>query len=492
MFDNVKEILEEYKKLWAYGYAEALMVWDTETYMPEADASTRGEVFSVFNELEKQVYMKISEKLDKIDEEKLSDEEKGMVRVLKRSIKYYTKVPIEVIKEFTKTTNESVVIWRNAKAKSDFNLFSPYLEKIVDLSRKIADYLGYEKQPYDALLDLYEEGFTTEDGDRIFNTLLPKVSDILKKVQEAQYFPSSHELESVQYETERMKKVNEFMIKLLNMPTDKFRLDVSAHPFTIRISGSDVRITTRYEGKDFKETMFSVIHESGHAIYELLIDPRFEGTPIATGASTGIHESQSRFWENIIGRSIQFVKLVYPTLKENLPFLSKYSEEDIYKYFNTVKPSLIRVDADEVTYNFHIAIRYEIEKRLINEKMKVKEVPSLWNDMMEKYLGITPKNDAEGVLQDIHWSQGSIGYFPTYTLGNIVAGMLYLKIPNLYDLVSQGKFDEIKGILKELICKYGATYPPKTLLRRAFGKEYDPEGLLSYLRDKYISLKGIG
>ena len=486
MFENVKELLDEYKRIWAYNYAEALISWDTETYMPEADTTIRGEVLSVFSEAKREVYLRLAEKLDRIDESKLTDEERGIVRVLRRDVKYYTKIPIEVIKELTKITSEAVVVWRNAKAKSDFKMFSPYLEKIVDLSRKIAEYWGYEKEPYDALLDLYEEEFTTADGDRIFNELLPSLSEILKKVTEDGYFPRTHELENIPYETEWMKRVNERVIKLLNMPSDKFRLDISPHPFTIRISGNDVRITTRYEGKDFKETMFSVIHESGHAMYELLIDSKLEGTPIATGASTGIHESQSRFWENVIGRSRQFVKLVYPILKENLPFLGKYDEEEVYKYFNTVKPSLIRVDADEVTYNFHIAVRYEIEKKLINEGLKVNEVPSLWNELMGKYLGVTPKNDSEGVLQDIHWSQGSIGYFPTYTLGNIVAGMLYSKINNLYSLVEEGKFDEIKLVLRELICKYGATYPPKVLLKRSLGSEYDPEGLIKYLRDKYV------
>ncbi|BCU71457.1 carboxypeptidase M32 [Stygiolobus caldivivus] len=487
MFENIKGILEEYKKLWAYSYSEALMTWDTETYMPEADASVRGDVFAVFNELEKEVYMRLAGKLEGIEEEKLTDEERGVIRVLRRNIKYYTKIPIEIIKEFTKITNESVVVWRNAKSKSDFKMFSSYLEKIVNLSRQIADYLGYEKEPYDALLDLYEEGFNTADGDKVFERLLPELGDILKKVEEDGYFPKTHELESVPYEAERMKKVNEHVVKMLGMPTDKFRLDISAHPFTIRISGKDVRITTRYEGKDFKATMFSVIHESGHAMYELMVDERLEGTPIASGASTGIHESQSRFWENVIGRSREFVDLIYPTLKDNLPFLSKYDKDEVYRYFNTVKPSLIRVDADEVTYNFHIAVRYEIEKRLINERLKVDEVPSLWNELMSKYLGVTPKDDAEGVLQDIHWSQGSIGYFPTYTLGNIVAGMLYAKITDLYSLVSEAKFDKLRETLRELICKYGATYPPKVLLRRAFGTDYDPEGLIKYLRDKYLA-----
>jgi carboxypeptidase Taq len=487
LFENVKPLLEQYKRLWALGYAESLMSWDTETYMPESDSSVRGEVIATFSEIIREIYLKIWEELKKYEgKEGLSDEEKGVIRVLHHSAKYYAKVPLEIIQELDKTTSEAVVVWRNAKKKNDFNAFKPYLEKIVELNRNVADFLGYEKNPYDALLDLYEEGFTTDDGDKVFSSLVPQLSDILKKVEEKGYFPREHKLESVEYNVEEMKRVNEEIIKLLRMPQDRFRLDTSAHPFTVRLSTNDVRITTRYEGRDFKETLFSVIHESGHAIYELLIDPALEGTPLASGASTGIHESQSRFWENIIGRSRAFVHVIYPILKSNLPFLDGYDEEEVYRYFNTVKPSLIRVDADEVTYNFHIALRYEIEKKLMNDEIKVNELPQIWNEMMEKYLGITPKNDSEGVLQDIHWSQGSIGYFPTYTLGNIVAGIVYKSFPNLYDLVYEGRFEEVKGFLREKICKYGSIYSPKELLKRSFGKEYEPEGLLDYLREKYL------
>lgn len=486
-FENLKELVEEYKKVWSINYALSLMSWDRETYMPEADANIRGEVTGIFSEMIKDYLLKINDILSRYEgKENLSDEEKGFIRVLKRDIKFYIKVPIEIIKELDKTISEALIAWREAKSKSDFSKFKPYLEKIVTLERKIADYLEYEKHPYNALLDLYEEGFTVDDGDLIFNKLLPNLRDIFTKVREKGYFPETHELEYVAYKIEDMKKVNEEIIGLLKMPKDSFRMDISAHPFTIRISSNDVRITTRYEGKDFKATIYSVVHESGHAMYELLIDKSLEGTPIAQGASTGIHESQSRFWENIIGRSKAFVHILYPILQKHLDFVRKYSEEEIYKYVNTVKPSLIRVDADEVTYNFHIALRYEIEKKLINEEIKVSELPEIWNDFMDKYLGIRPKNDSEGVLQDIHWSQGSIGYFPTYTLGNVVAGMIYSSYTKLNENVSNGNFEEVKLWLQERLCKYGATYSPKELLLKAFGKTYDPDGLITYLRNKYL------
>jgi len=487
VFENIKELVDEYAKVWSINYALSLMGWDRETYMPPSDAPIRGEVTGVFSEMLKDEYLKLNNLVSKYQgKESLSDEEKGFIRVLNREIKFYVKVPIEIIKELDKITSEALIAWRDAKKENKFAKFEPYLEKIVELERKIADYLGYEKNPYNALLDLYEEGFTVDDGDKVFNVLLPNLKVILDKVREKGYFPETHPLEEESYDTKDMEKVNLEIIKLLKMPEDSFRLDVSAHPFTIRISGSDVRMTTRYEGKDFKETIYSVVHESGHATYELLIDKSLEKTPLAQGASTGIHESQSRFWENVIGRSKEFVHLIYPLITKYLDFVKKYDEEDIYKYVNTVKPSLIRVDADEVTYNFHIALRYEIEKKLINEEIKVGELPEIWNDFMDKYLGVRPKSDSEGVLQDIHWSQGSIGYFPTYTLGNVVAGMIYSAYPKLKDDVSNGNILGIKEWLRERICRYGATYSPKDLLMKAFGRTYDPEDLLRYLREKYL------
>ncbi|MBP1357274.1 MAG: carboxypeptidase M32 [Sulfolobus sp.] len=487
VFENIRELLEEYKKIWSLNYAISLMSWDRETYMPPSDASIRGDVIGNFSEMLKDLYLKISPLVSKYEKkENLSDEERGFIRVLNRETRFYVKVPIEVIKELDKVTSEGLIVWRTAKKESNFSKFKPYLEKIVDLERKIAEYLGYEKHPYNALLDLYEEGFTVDDGDKVFNTLLPNLKGILEKVRESGYYPNSHPLEEIRYDAKKMEEVNLEIIKLLKMPEDSFRMDVSAHPFTIRISGSDVRITTRYEGKDFKETIYSVIHEGGHATYELLIDKSLEGTPLAQGASTGIHESQSRFWENVIGRSREFVSILYPILIKHLEFIRNYNEEDIYKYVNTVRPSLIRVEADEVTYNFHIALRYEIEKKLLTEEIKAGELPEIWNEFMEKYLGVRPKSDSEGVLQDIHWSQGSIGYFPTYTLGNVVAGMIYSSYGSLREDIREGNVSKIKEWLREKICKYGATYSPKELLIKAFGKTYDPEDLLKYLREKYL------
>ncbi|NON61689.1 carboxypeptidase M32, partial [Acidianus sp. RZ1] len=483
----MESILSSYRRYWALDHSSALLNWDSETYLPEDGFKYRGEALAQIDSLQREEILRLAPLVEKVKEEDLDDKNRGILRVLKRMIKYYTAIPTEISEKLIRLTTEAFNIWRKAKAKSDFSLFSPYLNEIVEIEKIIAEKLGYRGDPYNALLDLYEEGATVDDIDNVFNQLIPSSKRILENVLSEGYYPKEHPLEKVKYDINQMKKVNEDIIDLLGMPKSRFRMDISPHPFTIRISINDVRITTRYEGIDFKSTIFSVIHESGHATYELMIDPNLEFTPLASGASSGIHESQSRFWENMIGRSRDFVKILFPILTENLDFVREYNEEEIYKYFNVVRPSSIRVDADELTYNFHIALRYNIEKGLINGSIDVKDLPSIWEEKMMSYLGLDIKNDSEGVLQDMHWSNGSFGYFPTYTLGNVVAGITYSKLPNLHESIMERKFDNIRDLLAEKLYKYGRTYPPKVLLERSFNETYNPEYLIKYLENKYLN-----
>jgi Zn-dependent carboxypeptidase len=476
----VEEILKKYKRIWALKYASGLLGWDIETYMPPKGANARGEVFAHLDLIQKQEILSLASFVEEAEKiENLDDLEKGIIRVLNREIRFYKKVPEEIIVKLNKVTSEGTIYWRIDRKKDEFNSFKPYLQRIIEINKIIAEKLGYEKHPYNALLDLYEEGLNVEDMNSIFNVITHKLPILLEKD-----LPSSHELEHLKYNEDEMKKVNEEVLKLLNMPFDRFRMDISTHPFTIGISVDDVRITTRYEGIDFKRSLYSTIHECGHAIYNLNIDKNLEGTPVGIGASSGIHESQSRFWENIIGRSKEFVELIYHILK-NLRFEKNYTISDFYIYFNLVKPSLIRVDADELTYNFHIALRFEIEKRIINDEIEMDEIPSLWNELMEKYLKIRPKGYADGFLQDMHWSKGWFGYFPTYTLGNVIAGIIWKSFKNLKNKVQSGDLESIKEFLKDKIHKYGAIYAPKDLLKRSFNETYNAEYLVEYLFEKY-------
>lgn len=486
MFKNkvILEILEKYRSIWSLDSANSLFGWDLETNMPVDGIEARSNALAEISVLKQKMILDLNPLLSRAKTEKdLDDQELGIIRVMDRTLHFYTVLPPSFIEMYNKITAQATMKWREAREKSDFNMFKPYLEKIVELSREEADYLGYVANPYNALLDLYEEGMRVSDLDLIFSTLSSESLKIKNKVMSENYFPQDHPLEHVKYDVNAMKAVNLKIIKLLDMPDTKFRMDVSTHPFTTKIGPDDVRITTRYEGIDFKKNIYSTIHESGHAIHALQQDPDLNYTPVSQSDSLGIGESQSRFWENVIGRNRAFINKLYPIIKSELDFVSKYSEEDIYRYVNTVKPSLIRVDADELTYNFHIILRYNIEKDLISGKINVNELPTVWNQMMDKLVGIVPKNDKEGVLQDTHWSNGSFGYFPTYSLGNIIAGMIWFKLKD--DLGSMS-YSDMKQWLYQNIHRWGSIYDPKTLQQRVFGEQYNPGRLIQYLDSKYV------
>jgi len=496
VFENpvIKEVLEKYRTIWAIGHAIALMSWDSETYMPREGVRDRAVARAELELLRQNLllrpeFVELVEKADRA--EGLNDYERGVVRVLKRAMRIAKALPPWLVAERAKVTQEAMIVWREAKAKNNFEMFKPYLERVFELARKAADYLGWEKHPYDALLDLFEEGLKTEDADRILGRLKRELKFIIEKVLSEGRYPREHPLERVKYDVARMDAVNKKILEMLGYPMGvRGRLDVSAHPFTIDMGIFDVRITTRYEGVDFKRSMLAVVHEFGHALYQLQIDPALSHTPIGDGVSLGVHEGQSRFWENIVGKSREFAERVYAILKEHLDFIKNYSPEDVYYYFNTVKPGLIRVDADEVTYNMHIVLRAELEKLMLAGEVKVSELPELWNNYMEELLGVKPRTYSEGVLQDIHWSMGSIGYFPTYTLGNIVAASMKRAMEseiNLREKIVNGDFKALQEWQKERIHKYGATYPPKELLRRSLGVEYEPDHLVKYIIEKYLS-----
>lgn len=458
--------------------------------MPEGGARPRGIASGELAVLTQSATIELDRLVARAEKAKDLDAiERGIVRVLRRSIDYYLKIPPEIVNELNRVTTEATVVWRRARSKSDFALFRPHLEKIVGLERQVAERLGYERHPYNALLDLYEEGFTVADADSVYSKLIPQSKRLLSKVIAAGVYPSKHPLEKAPYDTPAMERVNEEVVRLLKMPEARFRMDVSTHPFTTQIAPDDVRITTRYEGTDFKASLYSTIHESGHAIYGLGIDPKIAYTPVGDGVSYGVHESQSRFWENVVGRSKEFVPLLSPVLRKNLAFLKKYDDEQLYLYFNSVRKSLIRVEADELTYNFHTAIRYEVEKKIISGDAKVAEIPSIWGDTFEEYLGIRPKNDAEGSLQDVHWSGGSFGYFATYTLGNIIAAMIWHEMGDgklVEEALKKGDVLSLKRWLGRKIHSHGSVYPPKELQRRVFGEAYNSERLVDYLSAKFL------
>ncbi len=492
----IKKILEKYRTIWALNHVSALAEWDLKTYMPKQGLEARGEAFAALSALSQKVFLErdFVELIESAKREReLNDYEKGILRLLEKQLKYYSKLPASFLEEYAKATTEGNAAWQRAKKTKNFSIFEPYLKEIIRLSREKADYLGYEQHPYDALLDEYEEGMTVIDVEKYFEYIKPRLMELLDYIKKSLKYEQAHALETEEYDVGLMKKLNNEILAYVHYNEEHLRIDVSPHPFTATIGKGDTRITTRYEGKSFGSSLGSTLHEYGHALYELQSHENLNYTPISRGTSLVIHESQSRFWENFVGRSKAFLSLFYERIKRLGARMPEYKIDDIYLYLNNVKPSLIRVEADELTYHFHIMIRFEIEKMLMEKKIEAKDVPKIWNEKYKEYLGIMPGNDSEGCMQDMHWSDGSFGYFPTYSLGTALSAMWKHhiekdigKIDNL--LVTKEGIRRMQDWLKERIHQFGSTYTFKELVRKMTGEEFNPKYLIEYLEKKYRNI----
>ncbi len=490
----INQILDAYRPIWSINHATSLLGWDFETYMPKKGTEERGAADSQLHLLHKQLllskdFVELVESGKK--QEGLNDTEKGIIRVLDRDITKQLKIPKELTEAESLERIRGNMAWRHAREKSDFKMYQPHLKNMIEIKKQIADKIGYEKHPYDALLDTYEEELTVVDLDKVFGVLTPQIQKILKKlVDSGSPFCKESNLAKPQYDIQKVDELNREILTLLQYDMERFRMDVSTHPFTEAMGLNDVRITTRYEGTDFKRSISSTIHEAGHALYNLQCDQSLSFTPVEGGSSLALHESQSRFWENIVGRSRPFVQLIAPLIRKQIGFANQATDEELYLYFNNVKPDYIRVDADEVTYNLHIALRYEIEKKIIGDELDISEIPEFWNDRMEQLLGVRPTEDSQGVLQDTHWSSGLFGYFPTYTLGNLVSAIIVSKmrkeLKDYEEDISKGDFKPIREWLRLKIHQHGSVYAPKVLLRQSFNEEYNPDYFVNYIQTKYI------
>ena len=490
----VNQILDAYKPMWSLNHAISLMGWDFETYMPTSGTEERGMADSQLHILHKNLllnkdFVGLVESAKKLDG--LSDLEKGIVRVLNREITKQIKIPNELTQAESLERIRGNMAWREARQKSDFMMYAPHLKKMIEIKKQIADKIGYEKHPYDALLDSFEEDLTVDDLDKVFDELTPRIQKILKKLVDiGSPFCKESKLAKSKYDIQSVDKLNHDILTLMQYDRKRFRMDVSTHPFTETMGLNDVRITTRYEGTDFKKSISSTIHEAGHALYDLQCDQSLSVTPLEGGSSLALHESQSRFWENIVGRSLSFVQLIAPMIRKQVNFANQVTDHELYLYFNNVKADYIRVDADEVTYNLHIALRYEIEKKIFGDELSVSEIPEFWNDRMEQLLGVRPTNDSQGVLQDTHWSSGLFGYFPTYTLGNLVSAIIASKMRNdVEDYekdIKRGNFQPIREWLRLKIHQHGSSYAPKVLLKNTLNEGYNPDYFITYIETKYL------
>jgi carboxypeptidase Taq len=481
---TILKILDYYKNLWAISHVSAVSHWDLETYMPKKGVESRGQALGRLAVIRQKMFLDptFANLIATADKQKLNDYESGVVRVLNKSMDFYRKVPSTFLEEFENLTNTATVIWREAKEKEDFKIFQKPLSKIFDMNRQMAEYLGYIDSPYDALLDLYEEDLTSKSVNEFFSEIKQPLQELLKQIRSSKKYQKTHWLENTKYVKNEMSKLNDKVLKSLWPDSDRLRLDISTHPFTTSFGNNDTRITTWYHEKDFARSLLATIHEFGHALYDLQSAEVLEMTPISGGSSLVVHESQSRFWENHVGRSREFITKFKKDMEKVVN--QKLKTEDLNLYLNKVAPSLLRVEADEVTYHFHIMLRFEIEKDIIEGKLKVKDIKEVWNAKMKGYLGLVPKKDSEGVLQDIHWSGGSVGYFPTYSLGTFLGAQWEEQIR------VQGigfSAEKIKNYLGENIHRFGSTYTMPELLKKN-KMVYDPTVNLKYLQQKYSKL----
>jgi len=485
---------EKLEKIRGYNHAITLMHWDIETEIPRGAVTKRAEILGsfsgeVFKITTSKEFIADLEELEK-NIDSLDEITKKVVILTRKEVDKLIKIPLEDYVAFSELTSNAQVIWESAKKESDFSIFAPYLEKIINYNKKFVELRGYKGVPYNTLLGDYEEGITTKELDQFFNTIKEVTVPLIKEIKNAPIIED--EFIKTSYDIVKQKEFCKFIAEYIGFDFNRGVLKESVHPFTLHFNRNDVRITCAYHENNVFGSISSATHEGGHAIYEQGVREDISFTPLGTGTSLGIHESQSRFFENIIGRSIEFWEPIYPKLVEMFPeHLSDIPLEKFWRAINKVTPSFIRVEADELTYNIHVLIRYEIEKEIFGGNIDINELPKLWDDKYEEYLGIRPAHDSQGILQDVHWSGGMLGYFPTYSLGNAYSAQMYntmkkdLDIPTL---LKHGDIETIKNYLNEKVHQYGSLLSPKEIIKNFTGEELNPKYLANYLVEKYTTI----
>lgn len=490
--ENLKFLTERAHELRILGTLRGLTDWDQQVMMPKNSIKGRAKQISFLSSLshKKLTEKKVGEVIKALKDEKnkLSKKDKALLRIIERDYKKQVKLPEKLVKELAEVTAEAQHVWEEAKNESNFDKFKPFLERIVDLKLQSADHIGYEDSPYDVFLDDFEEGMTEKKLNKIFKNLKKETLKLLEKIQNSSKYNNNPDF-LLNMDINSQKKMGVEIIDTLGYSKDKGRLDEAEHPFTCSIGPDDVRITTHYFKEDFTRALFSTMHEIGHGLYEQGFSDDLKLSGLDDGISFGIHESQSRTWENIVGRGESFWNYFYKKLQKYNSRFKKISREDFLFRINTVKPNLIRIYADELTYNLHIILRFEIEKALMSQKINVTELPQVWNTKVKEYLGLDVPNDAQGVLQDVHWSSGGIGYFPSYTLGNVYAAQFWNAleedIENVEDKISKGDLNCVLDWMRENIHKHGQLYTADQICRKITGEELNSDPLIDSLNDKF-------
>ncbi len=496
-----QELIKRVKEYNLLASCGSVLAWDERTYMPRKGSAHRAEQMALIARMahEMATAPEIGRLLEEVGKSDLvRDQESAAavnVREIRRNYDRAVKLPKELVEELARVTTRAQQVWQEARQANQFSTFQPWLEKIVKLKRQEAQAIGYQGAPYDALLDEYEPGATTTEITRAFAALREDLVPLAGAISSSGRKPARDILER-EYPVDLQEKFGQSAAAALGFDFDSGRLDVTTHPFCSGFGPGDTRITTRYNPRFFNEAFFGILHEAGHGIYDQGLDAEHYGTPLGSAVSLGIHESQSRMWENQVGRSRPFWEHFFPQAQRLFDSaLHDVSLDNFVFAVNDVRPSLIRVEADEATYNMHIILRFEMEQALVNGDLKPADVPGVWNEKFKKSFNLSPPSDALGCLQDIHWSMGGIGYFPTYTLGNLYAAQFMeqarVDLGDLDGDFRRGEFQRLKGWLNEKIHRPGQRYRAADLCQRVTGKPLSHKPLLNYLRKKYAPLYGI-
>ncbi len=486
LYQEAAAVMETYSDLDA---ARRFLQWDQETLMPAGAIKERSERLAGFDSLQhriltsestRELIARIRTRLGEFD-----DDERPVLSEFIRRFDDKVKLPETLVAETARAQSYAGEAWKKARAANSFASFAPHLQKLLDLKIEAAECYGYEEHRLDALINLYERGLTVAQIKPVFSRLKEHFPRLLAKVQSFPSRPDNTMLRQP-YDKDTQLQHAQAVIRDLGFNFDRGRVDLSAHPFCTHFAHSDVRLTTRIDANDARTCMYSLMHEAGHGMYEQGIDERLFRTLASGGTSMGIHESQSLFWEDIIGRSREFWHWAFPRFQEYFPGQTAGSSaEDIYRAVNTIEPSLIRIDADELTYHMHIILRFEMEVEMISRQLDVDDVPAMWNAKMEEYLGVKPDADANGCLQDVHWSFGGFGYFPTYSLGKLYAAMMWnqiqIDIPPVRDHIREGKFAPILAWLREKVHRYGRTRNSSQIINDICGRDLSEADFVSYI-----------
>ncbi len=477
-----------------------LLSWDQQVNMPPGGAEDRGDQLATLAGIAhtRVVSDELGRMLDEVQPYVATldpeSDDACFVQLVREQYERETRVSSEWVAEFARVTTLGQSAWEKAREENDFAHFQPYLEQIVELRRQYASFFAPFDHVYDPLLHEFERGMKTSEVRAIFDVLRPRQVELIRAIGARPQVDDSFLHQD--FDVEHQWDFGVDVITHFGYDWQRGRQDRSAHPFTINFGQGDVRITTRVMADHMTSAMFSTFHECGHALYEQGIDRALRRSPLSTGASMAVHESQSRLWENLVGRSRAFWTFFYPKLQAHFPAqLGNVSMESFYRAINKVEPSLIRTESDEATYNLHIMLRLEIEIALMEGSLRVADLPQVWTERMQEYLGVTPPNNARGVLQDIHWSGGMIGYFPTYALGNLVSVQLWeciqRDVPDLEEQIMRGKFDDLLGWLRTNIHRHGSKFTPQTLIKKVTGEGINPQPYLRYLQTKFGDIYGL-